>query len=156
MAGPPRIAHNPNMRMFKRRLRATGFPLALAVLQSWAVPHAHADELRDVVINGERVAGAQLQSLDGAHCGRIPDGKYWLSPRTGLWGYAGSAQPQGHISDPCRKRGRPNRSARGLHIPSTGNAYGHGRSSSQEKVWREDFDIGTSTLPHATDDPQEH
>lgn len=144
------------MDILKQPVAAAGFLLALAMFQNWSVSHAHADELRDVVINGERVAGAQLQSLDGAHCGRIPDGKYWLSLRTGLWGYAGSAQPQGHISDPCHKRLRPSRSGRGLHIPSTGGAYGRGHSSSPEGVWREDFDIGTSSLPHAPADRQEH
>lgn len=141
--------------MSNRHMAATGFLLALAVLQNWAVLPAHASERRDVVINGERIAGAQLQSLDVAHCGRIPDGKYWLSLRTGLWGYAGSARPEGHISDPCRKRRRPRYSERGLHIPNTGNASGHGHSTPRETILREDFDIGTSTLPHAPDDRQE-
>lgn len=144
------------MAILKVPVGATGFLLAFAVLQNWAVSHAHADKPRDVVINGERVAGAPLQSLDGAHCGHIPDGKYWLSPRTGLWGYAGSAIPQGHISDPCRKRRRPSHSGRGLHFPSGSSAYGRGQSTSPEEVWREDFDIGTSTLPHAPTDRQEH
>ncbi|MDY6881561.1 MAG: hypothetical protein SV686_15080 [Thermodesulfobacteriota bacterium] len=61
---------------------------------------------RMVVVNGVRLNNAQIQTLEQWHCGRIPDGNYWLNFNTGAWGYAGDPRPMGHISDNCYNQGR--------------------------------------------------
>jgi hypothetical protein len=60
---------------------------------------------RQVVVNGVRLSPAQLATLDGMHCTRIPNGAYWLNTRTGAWGYAGNPWRQGFLGDPCRLSG---------------------------------------------------
>ena len=59
---------------------------------------------RDVVVNGLRLSSEQIAELERINCGPIPNGKYWLGHRSGVWGYAGNPAPQGHIADNCRKR----------------------------------------------------
>jgi len=74
---------------------------------------AHAE--RYVLVNGERMSIPQIQALERARCGPIPNGSYWLDYRTGIWGYAGNPRPQGHISDNCTSPGRrPSLSERGM------------------------------------------
>jgi hypothetical protein len=65
---------------------------------------AHAE--RYVIVNGERLSIPQIQALERARCGPIPNGNYWLDYRSGVWGYARNPQPQGHVSDNCRSPGR--------------------------------------------------
>jgi hypothetical protein len=82
--------------------------LALALPQP-----AHAE--RYVLVNGERMSIPQIQALERARCGPIPNGNYWLDYRSGIWGYAGNPRPQGHIADNCRSPGRrPSLSERGM------------------------------------------
>src|SRR5262245_66609171 len=65
---------------------------------------AHAE--RYVLVNGERMSIPQIQALERARCGPIPNGSYWLDYRTGIWGYAGNPRPQGHIAENCYSPGR--------------------------------------------------
>ena len=67
---------------------------------------------RFVVVNGQRLKPAEIQYLDRISCTRIPNGRYWLNVRTGIWGYPGSGA-QGHLFDRCGTR-RPSLSERGL------------------------------------------
>lgn len=67
---------------------------------------------RFVVVNGERMSPADLQYLDRVSCSRVPDGRYWINLRTGIWGYPGGGA-QGHIADNCNTR-QPGLSERGL------------------------------------------
>ncbi|MCP5195639.1 MAG: hypothetical protein H6974_02430 [Gammaproteobacteria bacterium] len=67
---------------------------------------------RFVVVNGQRLNTGEIQYLERISCTRIPNGRYWLNVRTGIWGYQGSGA-QGHIFDRCRAR-RPSLSERGL------------------------------------------
>jgi len=71
---------------------------------------------RYVVINGYRLAPAQIAQLQYAHCAYIPDGHYWLNMHNGAWGYAGNPYRQGFLGDPCRRSGqrRGSLSERGL------------------------------------------
>jgi hypothetical protein len=74
---------------------------------------AHAE--RYVLVNGQRMSIPQIQALERAHCGPIPNGNYWLDYRTGIWGFAGNPRPQGHIADNCSSPGRrPSLSERGM------------------------------------------
>ena len=59
---------------------------------------------RNVWVNGQRMAAGQLSQLDRAHCGNVPDGRYRLNLRTGVWGYWNNPRPQGHIADNCARR----------------------------------------------------
>ena len=59
---------------------------------------------RHVVVNGQRMTPQQLGRLDAAQCTAIPDGYYWLDPRTGAWGYAGNPVRQGWLGDGCGAR----------------------------------------------------
>ena len=73
---------------------------------------AQAAAERYVVVNGQRLGAAQIQYLDQVGCTYVPDGRYWIDMRTGIWGYEGGG-PEGHISDNCNSR-RPSLSERGL------------------------------------------
>jgi len=60
---------------------------------------------RAVVVNGQVLAGAELEALDRAHCMRVPDGNYFLQQtldgRT-VWGYAAlPGIPQGYLGEEC-------------------------------------------------------
>jgi hypothetical protein len=41
---------------------------------------------RFVVVNGQRLNGAQIQYLDQVSCTYVPDGRYWIDMRTGMLG----------------------------------------------------------------------
>lgn len=69
-------------------------------------------QARFVVVNGQRMSVAQMAALDRAACARVPDGRYWIDMRTGVWGYEGGP-PQGRVGDACRQR-RRSLSERGL------------------------------------------
>ncbi len=68
---------------------------------------------RYVVVNGERVGPAGLRQLDAASCARVPNGRYWIDTRTGVWGYEGG-WAQGRVGDNCRQSRRKSLSERGL------------------------------------------
>jgi hypothetical protein len=91
---------------------------------------------RYVIVNGLRLNEAQVEYLERIHCGPIPNGRYWLNPYTGLFGYAGDPRPVGYFSG---NRGNPmsrgnsgsggNLSRRGLlytppMVDGAGNVYG--------------------------------
>ena len=57
---------------------------------------------RNVWVNGQRMGAGQLSQLDRAHCGFVPDGRYWLNLRSGVWGYWNNPRPQGHIATTAR------------------------------------------------------
>lgn len=71
---------------------------------------------RYVVVNGQRLTLPQIQYLEQVNCGPIPNGRYWLDGRTGIWGYAGDRRPMGRITDNCRYQNqrRPSLSERGM------------------------------------------
>ena len=70
---------------------------------------------RYVMVNGQRLSIPEIQYLEQIHCGPIPNGKYWLNMRSGIWGYAGNPRAQGHIKDNCYKpQRRPSLSQRGM------------------------------------------
>jgi hypothetical protein len=58
-------------------------------------------QTRWVVVNGQRLSDAQVAHFDRLQCNAIPNGHYWLDERSGVWGYAGSPQPQGRVGDGC-------------------------------------------------------
>jgi hypothetical protein len=96
-----------------RRTGAAGLSLAAIVMAGALSGSAHAE--RYVVVNGQRLNMAQIVYLERVRCGPIPNGSYWLNPATGIWGYAGSPRPMGHIQDNCHGTGRrPSLSERGL------------------------------------------
>ena len=68
---------------------------------------------RYVVVTGERVGPAGLRQLDAASCARVPNGRYWIDTRTGVWGYEGG-WAQGRVGDNCRQSRRKSLSERGL------------------------------------------
>lgn len=60
---------------------------------------------RAVIVNGQVLAGAELEALDRAHCMRVPDGNYFLRQsldgRT-VWGYSALPWiPQGYLGEEC-------------------------------------------------------
>ena len=70
---------------------------------------------RYVVVNGQRLSIPAIQYVEQLHCGPIPNGRYWINPQTGMWGYKGNPRPQGHIADNCRtSQRRPGLSERGM------------------------------------------
>lgn len=68
---------------------------------------------RHVVVNGQRMGPADLHQLDAASCARVPNGRYWIDMRTGVWGYEGG-WAQGRVGDYCRQSRRKSLSERGL------------------------------------------
>ena len=60
---------------------------------------------RHVVVNGERLGPAGLRRLDAASCLRVPNGRYWIDMRSGIWGYEGG-WAQGRVGDNCRNKSR--------------------------------------------------
>lgn len=77
-----------------------------------AAPLTAQAQYRYVVVNGQRLDTAAMARLDRAACLRVPDGRYWIDMRSGIWGYEGGA-PQGRVGDNCRQRPR-SLSERGL------------------------------------------
>jgi hypothetical protein len=55
---------------------------------------------RDIIVNGRRLSPEQIAELEKAHCGPIPDGRYWLDLSSGAWGFVGTGT-MGHIRDNC-------------------------------------------------------
>jgi hypothetical protein len=70
---------------------------------------------RYVVVNGQRLSIPEIQYLERLHCVPVPNGRYWINLRTGMWDYERNSRPQGHIADNCRHpQRRPSLSERGL------------------------------------------
>ena len=63
-------------------------------------------QTRWLVVNGQRVSDIHAAQLDRLACREIPNGNYWLNPRTGVWGYAGNPRAQGVLGDACAARQR--------------------------------------------------
>ena len=84
----------------------------IALLAACAAALSQPAMARFVVVNGARLNPAEIQYLDRISCSYIANGRYWLNPNTGIWGYEGGPA-QGHISDNCNAR-RPGLSERGL------------------------------------------
>lgn len=74
--------------------------LAIPLLLGLAAAAAGA-QTRHVIVNGQRLSDAQVAQLARLNCTEVPDGRYWLNPATGAWGYAGGPQ-QGTVGDGCR------------------------------------------------------
>jgi hypothetical protein len=60
---------------------------------------AHAERL--VIVNGQRLDSGQIAWLEQRNCAAVPNGYYWLDPRTGAWGYAGWPLVQGYLGSAC-------------------------------------------------------
>ena len=92
-------------------------PVIAALMLSLLSTAAFAQSQRMVFINGIRLSNAQLVTLQRMHCAMIPNGAYWLNPRTGAWGFAGNGATRGYLGEPCRRGQVPRRkslSERGL------------------------------------------
>ena len=50
---------------------------------------------RHVMINGYRLSEQEIAYVEQALGGKVPNGDYWLDPRTMAWGYVGNPQPMG-------------------------------------------------------------
>ena len=87
-------------------------PARLLFLALLIAPLTAAAQQRYVVVNGQRLDPVGLAQLDRAACSRVPNGRYWINMRTGVWGYEGSG-PQGRVGENCRQRPR-SLSERGL------------------------------------------
>ena len=86
--------------------------LSLMLVCVFALPMAASARGRYVVVNGQVLGPAAVARLDRAACARIPDGRYWIDMRSGVWGYEGGV-PQGRVGDNCQQR-RKSLSERGL------------------------------------------
>jgi hypothetical protein len=64
-------------------------------------------QTRWVIVNGVRLADAEVLQLARRACSPIPDGTYWLDVRTGAWGYAGQARAQGVFGEACHRSAAP-------------------------------------------------
>lgn len=70
---------------------------------------------RYVVVNGQRLSIPEIQYLEKAHCGPVPNGRYWINLQTGMWGYERNPRPQGYVGDNCHNpQRRPSLSERGM------------------------------------------
>ncbi|MBK7531934.1 hypothetical protein [Piscinibacter sp.] len=76
--------------------------LAITLLLGLAAATA-GGQTRFVVVNGQRLSDAQVAQFARLNCSVVPDGRYWLNPASGAWGYAGGPQ-QGRVGDGCRNR----------------------------------------------------
>jgi hypothetical protein len=76
--------------------------LALAIVLSCGAG-APVFAQRVVIVNGQWMSPAQIDDLERAHCGSIPDGTYLLDFATGVWSGAGEAPERSNIADNCRR-----------------------------------------------------
>ena len=63
--------------------------LAVALAASLAAAGTALAQQRSVVVNGALMNPQQLQVLDILAGEPVPDGRYWLDPVSGAWGYEG-------------------------------------------------------------------
>ncbi|KAA3654933.1 MAG: hypothetical protein DWQ11_02680 [Proteobacteria bacterium] len=87
--------------------------LALIAVACLLLPATVGAQQRYVVVNGQRLGPAAMARLDRASCLRVPNGRYWIDMRSGVWGYEGGA-PQGRVGDNCRHQRPKSLSERGL------------------------------------------
>ena len=91
--------------------RAVHVITAVATLGLASAAHAQ----RVVIVNGERLTGAEIAALEQLNCAHIPNGRYWLDVSSGAWGYADNPLRQGYLSDECHnQRRRRSLSERGM------------------------------------------
>jgi hypothetical protein len=90
--------------------------ISILVLAAWFAAGTPASaQTRWVVVNGQRLGGAEIAQLERSACTPIPNGNYWLNLQTGAWGYAGNPRVQGVFGDACgRQQPRRSLSERGL------------------------------------------
>ncbi|MGZ9080227.1 MAG: hypothetical protein ACXW2A_18050 [Burkholderiales bacterium] len=72
-----------------------------AFLGSLAVGTPVSAQGRFVVVNGQRLNDTQVAHLERRACTPIPNGRYWLDPQTGAWGYAENPSVQGVLGEAC-------------------------------------------------------
>jgi hypothetical protein len=87
----------------------------VVLLGTLALGGAASAQTRWVIVNGHRMSDAQVAYLEHRACTPVPNGRYWLDPQTGAWGYAGHPRVQGVVGDACvRQQRRKSLSERGL------------------------------------------
>lgn len=89
------------------------WPAVLILAGFLAASLPAAAQQRYVVVNGQRLDTAAMARLDRASCLRVPNGRYWIDMRSGVWGYEGGA-PQGRVGDNCHRQRPKSLSERGL------------------------------------------
>lgn len=94
-------------RVPARHLAALAVALAAALGSS-----AAAAQTRMVIVNGVRLSDAQIARFDRQQCAHIPNGAYWVDPRSGRWGYQGNPAVQGIVGDGCLARDHDTRTNR--------------------------------------------
>lgn len=105
---------------------------------------------REVVVNGQNLSAAQIAELERLACAPIPDGRYWLGQRSGLWGHVGDPRPRGRIAGHCRDRREPLRSNTGSIYRGSGTIWNETTDSEKRReLPREESEIGTTSQPHA-------
>jgi hypothetical protein len=78
---------------------------SLVVVVAWLAADMSASaQPRSVVVNGQRLNGAQIAQLEQRACTPIPNGQYWLNLQTGEWGYAGNPRVRGVIGEACARQ----------------------------------------------------
>jgi len=74
-------------------------------LAAWlAAPGVALAQQRSVVVNGALMTPQQLQVLDTLAGEPVPDGRYWLDPASGAWGYEGGPV-EGTLGAPANQSG---------------------------------------------------
>jgi hypothetical protein len=74
-------------------------------------------QTRAVIINGQRASDGQVAYLEQRACTRIPNGNYWLDPRSGAWGYAGDPRARGVLGQACSQQRKSLSERRQLYRP---------------------------------------
>ena len=123
------------MKSFWSREAALLMTIALMLLGAVAEVSAFG---RSVIVNGQAMAGAELDALDRAHCMRIPDGNYFLQQTLDgkvVWGYTAiPGIPQGYLGEECGS-GQPQ---------SAGGSYGASSSSDWSDEYSRTYGGGVS------------
>jgi hypothetical protein len=84
---------------------------------------------RWVVVNGQRMSDAQAAELDRLQCVVVPNGSYWLNPRTRAWGYAGNPRVQGVLGEHCARGAGP---TGGTNLDGTHGPFASMRRAEEE------------------------
>lgn len=84
---------------------------------------------RWIFVNGQRMSDAQADELDRLQCVAIPNGAYWLNPRTGAWGYAGNPRVQGMLGERCAQGAGP---TDGINLDGTQGPFVSMRRAEEE------------------------
>jgi hypothetical protein len=77
------------------RQKLIGGALVAAVVLLFVLSLGSAE--RVITINGYRLGEREIAQLDALAGGPVPDGHYWLDPRTMAWGVVGNPQPMGVV-----------------------------------------------------------